>query len=93
MAFSDAQELRLGAGCNLRLVKALAAGLPILYNHVVKEVKYDQGGVKVSAGNSVIAGWSCNAPLFSSHLCLCAEAICQPPAAFTCCRLHVDHLL
>ncbi len=44
------------AGCNLRLVKALAQGLPILYNHVVKEVKYDQAGVQVTAGNTVIAG-------------------------------------
>ena len=44
------------AGCNLRLVKALAQGLPILYNHVVKEVKYDQAGVQVAAGNTVIAG-------------------------------------
>jgi len=49
--------LRLAhAGCNLRLVKALAQGLPILYNHVVKEVKYDQAGVQVTAGNTVIAG-------------------------------------
>lgn len=44
------------AGCNLRLVKALAEGLPILYNHVVQEVKYDQAGVRVTAGNTVIAG-------------------------------------
>ena len=44
------------AGCNLRLVKALANGLPILYNHVVKEVKYDQAGVQVTAGKTVIAG-------------------------------------
>ncbi|KAL0034074.1 hypothetical protein WJX79_007286 [Trebouxia sp. C0005] len=43
-------------GCNLRLVKALAEGLPILYNHVVQEVKYDQAGVRVTAGNTVIAG-------------------------------------
>ena len=49
--------LRLAhAGCNLRLVKALAQGLPILYNHVIKEVKYDQAGVRVTAGNTVIAG-------------------------------------
>ena len=44
------------AGCNLRLVKALAQGLPILYNHVVKEVKYEQAGVSVTAGNTVIKG-------------------------------------
>ena len=44
------------AGCNLRLVKALAQGLPILYNKVVKEVKYDQAGVSVTAGNTVIKG-------------------------------------
>lgn len=44
------------AGCNLRLVKALAQGLPILYNHVVKEVKYEQTGVSVTAGNTVIKG-------------------------------------
>ena len=37
-------------------MKALAEGLPILYNHVVKEVKYDQQGVTVTAGNTVIAG-------------------------------------
>jgi len=54
---SNLLTLRLThAGCNLRLVKALAKGLPILYNHVVKEVKYDQAGVRVTAGNTVIAG-------------------------------------
>ena len=44
------------AGCNLRLVKALAQGLPILYNHVVKEVKYEQAGVSITAGDAVIRG-------------------------------------
>lgn len=44
------------AGCNLRLVKALALGLPILYNHIVKQVKYEQAGVSVIAGNTVIQG-------------------------------------
>ena len=44
------------AGCNLRLVKALAEGLPILYKHVVKQVKYEQAGVSVTAGNTVIKG-------------------------------------
>lgn len=42
-------------------MKALAEGLPVLYNHVVKEVKYDQQGVTVTAGNTVISGeyaWS-----------------------------------
>lgn len=43
------------AGCNIRLVQALAKGLPIMYNNVVKRISYDQSGVQVTAGNTVIA--------------------------------------
>lgn len=61
------------AGCNLRLVKALAQGLPILYNHVVKEVKYEQAGVSVTAGNTVIKGdVSVQDGLHSVTTCCCS---------------------
>ena len=62
------------AGCNLRLVKALAQGLPILYNHVVKEVKYEQAGVSVTAGNTVIKG-----NISGPSLC---KSVSQPLNAF-----------
>lgn len=36
-------------------MQALAKGLPIMYNNVVKRISYDQSGVQVTAGNTVIA--------------------------------------
>ena len=51
-------ELRiaLGAGGNLRLVAALADGLPIFYNSVVSRIQHGADSVAVEAGGRTFKG-------------------------------------
>lgn len=51
---------RVGVGCrtggNLRLVAALTEGLPIMYNSVVKEIRYSKNRVAVRTTNHEFQG-------------------------------------
>ena len=51
---------RVGVGCctggNLRLVAALTEGLPIMYNSVVKEIRYSKNRVAVRTATHEFQG-------------------------------------
>ncbi|KAK9846501.1 hypothetical protein WJX81_005367 [Elliptochloris bilobata] len=65
-------------GGNMRLVEALAEGLPVLYNSVVTDVAYSSGGVSVQTATHRFTG---DAVVVTAPLgCLKAGDICfQPP--------------
>ena len=44
------------AGGNMRLVEALAEGLPVLYNSVVTDVAYSAAGVCVRTASHQVTG-------------------------------------
>lgn len=44
------------AGGNLRLVEALAEGLPVMYNSVVTDVAYSRAGVRVQTAGGAFTG-------------------------------------
>lgn len=52
----DGDHVWLPAG-NVRLVSALAEGLPVVYNSVVKRVRYCAAGVEVDTDGVTYAGW------------------------------------
>ena len=57
------------AGGNVRLVAALADGLPIFYNSVVSRVQYGPGGVHVTAGGRTFKGALLAPEHGSAHSC------------------------
>ena len=44
------------AGCNIRLVEALAQDLPIFFDHVVTGIDYCEGGVAVHTAQQTFTG-------------------------------------
>ena len=46
----------INTGGNLRLVAALAEGLPIFYNSIVSRIQYAEDGVMVQAGGRSFRG-------------------------------------
>jgi hypothetical protein len=44
------------AGGNIRLVAAMAEGLPVMYNSVVREIRYSSSGVAVRTDMHEFAG-------------------------------------